>query len=441
MKKTTAVKKSAQMNLPVMHPNAAGIDIGATEIFVAVPPDRDLQTIRSFPTFTQDLYRLGGWLKQCGINTVAMESTGVYWIPLFQILEEEGIEVFLVNAHHVRNAPGRKTDVADCQWLQFLHSVGLLRPSYRPAQDVCAVRTLLRHRASLVQTSSTFVQRMQKSMTQMNLQLHHVISDITGQSGLAIVDAILNGEREPNVLAQLCSKRIKASKEIITKSLVGDYRPEHLFTLRQSLQTYRQLQQLISECDTEIRRLINTFESSQHLQNNAPPTSPEITLTAELTRVFGVDLTKIPGLGVESVQTLLGEVGPDFTKFSSASAFACLLTLCPNNKVSGGKILSSKTRKTSSRVATTLRMAAQSLHHSKSALGNFYRRMRSRLGAPKAITATAHKIARIIFHIVTTGQDFDETRSGSDQRIYEKRQENKLRNKAKALGFQLVPLA
>ena len=329
----------------------------------------------------------------------------------------------------------------DCQWLQFLHSVGLLRVSYRPAQEVCAVRSLLRHRVGLVQTASTFVHRMQKSMTQMNLQLHHVISDITGQSGLAIVDAILDGERDPNVLAQLCSKRIKATKEIIAKSLVGDYRSEHIFTLRQSLQTYRHCQQLISDCDTEIRNLVNAFESSQHSLHIDVLTASQISLSSELTRVFGVDLTKIPGLGAETVQTLLGEVGPNLTKFSSASAFASWLTLCPNNKVSGGKILSSQTRKSSSRAATTLRMAAQSLHRSKSALGNFYRRMRSRIGAAKAITAAAHKIARIIFHLVTTGQDFDETRFGADQRTFEKRQEIKLRTKAKALGFQLVPLA
>jgi transposase len=223
------------MVLPVMRPNAAGIDIGAREIFVAVPQDRCAESVRSFPTFTQDLYKLATWLKQCRIETVAMESTGVYWIPLFQILEEKGFEVFLVNARHVKNVPGRKTDVSDCQWLQFLHSVGLLKPSFRPEQETCAMRSLLRHRESLVQMASTHVNHMQKSLDQMNLQLHHVISDITGQTGLAILDAILSGERDPKVLAALRSTGIKASEEIIVKSLVGDYRPEHLFTLRQSL--------------------------------------------------------------------------------------------------------------------------------------------------------------------------------------------------------------
>jgi transposase len=245
-------KKDTKANnamLPVMRPDAAGIDIGATEIFVAVPADRARENVRSFPTFTQDLYGLADWLKQCGIRTAAMESTGVYWIPLFQILEERGFEVCLVNARHVKNVPGRRTDVSDCQWLQFLHSVGLLRASYRPEQEVCAVRSLLRHRESLVQMAATHINHMQKALDQMNLQLHHVISDIVGQTGLAIVEAILAGQRDPHVLAKLRSDRIKATEEVIAKSLVGDYRHEHLFTLRQSLAAYRSYQKLIDDCD------------------------------------------------------------------------------------------------------------------------------------------------------------------------------------------------
>ncbi len=254
-----------QAVLPMLRADAAGIDIGATEIFVAVPPDRAQENVRSFPTFTQDLYALAEWLKQCGVKTVAMESTGVYWIPLFQILEERGFEVYLVNARHVKNVPGRRTDVSDCQWLQFLHSVGLLRASYRPEQEVCAVRSLLRHRESLVQMAATHINHMQKALDQMNLQLHHVISDITGQTGLAIVDAILGGERNPQVLAKLRHERIKASEEVIAKSLVGDYRPEHLFTLRQSLIAYRSYQHLIEDCEREIRRALEQFQ---------PPSSP-----------------------------------------------------------------------------------------------------------------------------------------------------------------------
>lgn len=433
--------------LPVMRPDAAGVDIGATEIFVAVPGDRAAENVRSFPTFTQDLYALADWLKQCGVKTVAMESTGVYWIPLFQILEDRGIEVFLVNARHVKNVPGRRTDVCDCQWLQFLHSVGLLRASYRPEQEVCAIRSLLRHRESLVQMAATHVHHMQKALDQMNLQLHHVISDITGQTGLAIVEAILAGERNPYVLAKLRHDRIKASEEVIAKSLVGDYRPEHLFTLRQSLAAYHHYGKLIDHCDREIRRCLEEFkrnlpDGSEGGSQKAPSltTSSNGVLRSELKRVFGIDLTKIPGIRVGIAQTLFGEIGPDFTKFRSASAFASWMGLCPDNEISGGKVLWVGTRKVKCRAATALRMAAQSLHHSKSALGDFYRRMRAKLGAPKAITAAAHKLARIIFHLVTTAQEFDDSRFAADQLRYQKRQEAKLRAKAKALGFQLVPL-
>lgn len=252
-KKRKSDVKTNNAMMPVMRPDAAGIDIGATEIFVAVPADRAAENVRCFPTFTQDLYAAAEWLKQCGVKTVAMESTGVYWIPLFQILEGRDFEVCLVNARHVKNVPGRRTDVSDCQWLQFLHSVGLLRASYRPEQEVCAVRSLLRHRESLVQMAATHVNHMQKALDQMNLQLHHVISDIVGQTGLAIVDAILAGERDPEVLAKLRSERIKASAEVIAKSLVGDYRAEHLFTLRQSLAGYRSYQKMLEDCDHEIR--------------------------------------------------------------------------------------------------------------------------------------------------------------------------------------------
>jgi transposase len=449
-KKNKDAKINNNMILPVMRPNAAGIDIGATEIFVAVPQDRAAESVRAFPTFTQDLYQLADWLKQCGIKTVAMESTGVYWIPLFQILEDRGFEVFLVNARHVKNVPGRKTDVSDCQWLQFLHSVGLLKPSFRPDQEICAVRSLLRHRESLVQIASKHVNHIQKSLDQMNLQLHHVISDITGQTGLAILDAILQGERNPKTLAKLRDTRIKASEEIIIKSLVGDYRPEHLFTLRQSLDAYRNYQKMIESCDQEIQNYLQKLDppngngkkttKSTDKTNTSKPQPKDSLLCLELKRLFGIDLTKVPGLQVKTVQTVLGEVGPNFNKFRSSSAFASWLAVCPDNDISGGKVLNTKTRKVKSRAATALRMAAQSLHRSESALGRFYRRMRTKLGAPKAITAAAHRLARIIFHLVTTKQEYDETYLAKEQLQHEQRQQTRLRAKAKTLGFQLVPL-
>ena len=448
MGKRKQATKSNSAVLPVMRPDAAGIDIGATEIFVAVPADRAAENVRSFPTFTQDLYTLADWLKQCGIRTVAMESTGVYWIPLFQILEALEFEVCLVNARHVKNVPGRRTDVSDCQWLQFLHSVGLLKASYRPEQEVCAIRSLLRHRESLVQMASTHVNHIQKALDQMNLQVHHVISDIVGQTGLAIVDAILGGERDPLKLAKLRNERIKASQEVIAKSLVGDYRPEHLFTLRQSLAAYRSYQKLIDDCDREIRGRLHDFqpppspppEKPQEQNSSRKPLSPDGVLKSELKRVFGIDLTQIPGIRNGIAQTLFGEIGPDFTKFRSASAFASWMGLCPDNDISGGKVLWTGTRKVNCRAATALRMAAQSLHHSKSALGDFYRRMRAKLGAPKAITAAAHKLARIIFHLISTRQEFDDSKFAADQLRYQKRQEIKLRAKAKSMGFELIPI-
>ena len=433
-------RKNEKPNLPMLRPNAAGIDVGATEVFVGVPPgrDKDSRDVRSFATFTQDLYKLADWLQQCEVDTVAMESTGVFWIPLFQILESRGLEVYLVNARFVRNAPGRKTDVQDCQWLQYLHSVGLLQASYRPAHAVCALRTILRHRDSLVRSAARFIQRMQKALDQMNLKLHFVISDITGLSGLRIIDSILAGERDPNLLASLCHGRIKASKDVVARSLQGDYRQEHLFTLRQSLQAYRHHQQLIEDSDREIERLLSEFESSIALVDDRAEKQGR---AFQLQRLFGVDLTRVPGLGIDTLETVFGEVGPNLVKFRSASAFASWLTVCPNNEVSGGKTLSRNTRKSKSRAATALRRAAQSMHHDKSWLGNFYRRMRARLGAPKAITATAHKLARIIYHLVTLRQEYDESCYTMHQLRDQDRQLRRLRKNAKALGFDLSPCA
>ena len=434
----------------LIHPDAAGIDIGATEMFVAVPADRDETPVRSFPTFTQDLYALADWLQRCGIQTVAMESTGVYWIPLFQILETRGVEVCLVNAHHAKNVPGRRTDVSDCQWLQYLHSVGLLRASFRPAQEVCAVRTLLRHREGLVQMASGHIQHMQKALDQMNLQIHHVLSDITGVTGLAIIDAILGGERDPQALAKLRDWRVRASEEVVAKSLVGDYRREHLFTLRQSVVAYRQSQQLITECDQEIHRGLETLPSKvDPIQTPLPLAKPAskkrkgeeagYDLRAQHYRILGVDLTQIPGISSLIVHTILTEVGPEFSKFRSASAFASWLGLCPDNDISGGKVLWVSTRKVNNRAAKAFRLAAYTLHHSRSGLGEHYRRMRAKLGSPQAITATAHKLARIAYHLITTGQPYDESIFARDEERYKKRTEVRLKAQARALGFQLIP--
>jgi transposase len=276
MWKKRKIKKTGTPTFQCMNPNAAGVDVGAMEIYIAVPADRDPQPVRCFSTFTEDLHAAADWLKASKIETVAMESTGVYWIPLFQILEERGFTVLLVNARHVKNVPGRKSDVSDCQWLQYLHSVGLLRGSFRPDQEVCTVRSILRHRDSLVQMAATHVQHMQKSLDQMNLQLHHVIADITGFTGLAIIEAILAGERDPPALAALRDGRIKASADTIAKSLVGDYRREHLFTLGQSLKAFRHYQELIGACDREIEKSLQTFESKVDPESPLPKSLTDV---------------------------------------------------------------------------------------------------------------------------------------------------------------------
>jgi transposase len=449
----TRQKKKTQrvQSVPVLQPDAAGIDIGAVEVFVAVPVDRDTNPVRHFNMFTEDLHALAEWLKACRIKTVAMESTGVYWIPLFQILETQGFEVCLVNARHVKNVPGRKTDVQDGQWLQYLHSVGLLRGSFRPPQQVCEVRSLLRHRDNMIKIASSHVQHMQKALTQMNLQIHHVISDITGVTGLAIVDAILEGVRDPHRLAELKDGRIKAEKDVIAKSLVGDYRREHIFTLKQALQSYRHYQQMILECDREIEKYLSDFESQLNADEKPLDTAksrrrkpranePYFDLRSHLHRILGTDLTTVPGINVLIAHVIFTELGSDLSKFPTADHFCSWLGLCPNNKISGGKILSSKVRSGSNRVAQALRMAAQSLWRTENYLGHYFRRMRGKLGAPKAITATAHKLARIVYHLLKHRKPFDDTVFAEQEQKHATRITVRLKAQAQALGFKLVPV-
>jgi len=436
--------------LHTIQPNAAGIDIGATEIYIAVAQDGESQPVRHFGTFTEDLHKAAKWLKKCGIDSIAMESTGVYWIPVFQILESYGFEVILVNAKHVKNVPGRKTDVLDCQWLQYLHSVGLLRGSHRPPQDICAVRALLRHRDTLVRISASHVQHMQKALTQMNLQIHNVISDITGATGMAILDAILCGERNLNKLAALKHSRIRASEATIKKSLEGDYRSEHLFTLKQSLQSYRHYHKLMKECEQEIENHLNNFSSQVDLDKNPlpPPVSssrrgkgnePDIDLRTHMYRIIGTDLTQIDGISSSTAHVFFTEVGRDLSRFANPASFASWLNLCPGNKVSGGKILSSRTRPGKNRFAQALKISAMSLWRSQSYLGQYFRRMRAKHGNPVAITATAHKLARIVYHLVKTGKQFDESAFKQQEKNHQKRIFQNIKNKVKNMGYQLVP--
>lgn len=441
---------------PVLEVNAAGIDIGAREIYVAVPPDRDAEPVRVFSTFTEDLHRLTAWLRACRITTVAMESTGVYWIPLYGILEAAGIRPCLVDARHLKNVPGRRTDWHDCQWLQYLHSVGLLRAAFRPPREICAMRTLMRHRSSLVEMASQHVLHMQKALTQMNLQIHHVLSDLTGLTGLAILDAILAGERDAGVLARLRDPRIKASEETIRQSLIGDWLPEELFALQQSLGFYRLYQAQIDACDREIAHAVTAVtprvdpaerplppdrkrDRRRRPRHARTPTPPAWDLRTELYKVFGVDVTQIPGVATIALN-LFTELGREMTKWETAAHFASWLALCPDNDITGGRVVYTRVRKVNNRAAQQFRLAAHSLHHSQTPLGDYLRRMKAKLGPAAATTATAHKIAVIFYTMVKRQVEYDETIWAARNAQRQQREAARLRQRAARLGYQLVPL-
>lgn len=444
--KRSSKRKAAQ---EVIHPNAAGIDIGAEKSYVAVPADRDETPVRSFGCFTEDLHALAHWLEACGIDTVAMESTGVYWVPMFQILEGYGFEVYLVNARHVKNVPGRKTDVVDCQWLQQLHSFGLLSASFRPEDDICILRSYWRHRGNLIRYAAAHVQHMQKALEQMNVQLHKVISDVSGVTGLRIIQAILDGERNRQKLAALKDPRIRSSCDRIAKALEGDYREEHLFALRQALGTYRFYRQQIAECDEQIEAYLIGLDTRVDPTETPPPpisgrktpgaNQPAFDLRSHLYRISGVDFTQVEGLNVLTVQTILSEVGLDASKFRTQKHFTSWLGLCPDNRITGGKVKSTKTRKVKNRAANAFRMAALAVANSSGPIGSFYRRMRARIGASEANTATAHKLARIFYRLWTSPGTYDPSLLDYHQEQHTQRTINYLRRKARSLGFQLVP--
>ena len=436
-------------HLEQINTNAAGIDLGSAEHWVCVPGDRTEKNVRRFGCFTPDLISMADWLIECGVDTVAMEATGVYWIPVFQILETKGIEVKLVNAHHFKTVPGRKTDVKDCQWLQQLHTYGLLSGSFRPQDEVCVLRSYIRQREVLIKSSSTHVQRMQKALIQMNLHLHKVISDITGLTGIRILKAIVAGEQDPQVLAALKDPRIKSSDTEIANALTGDYRQEHLFVLKQELHLYEVYQQQIRAIDEQIEKCLADFkpktfdqlpESKKKRRKKPRANQPNFDLRTYLYRMAGVDFTLIDGLDTLTVQTILSEVGLEPGRFPTVKHFTSWLGLCPGQKITGGKVKSSKTRPVVNRAANAFRMAAFSLTHSRSALGAFYRRLRSRLGAPKAITATAHKLARMFYRMwINLGQYSDPGMDYYDQK-YQEQILNNLTKKAHALGLELIPI-
>ena len=434
--------------LEQMHLNAAGIDVGAEFHWVAVPSDRDEQPVQRFGAFTADLYALAEWLRQCQIETVVMESTGVYWIALFEVLEERGFDVKLVDAHYARQVPGRKTDVKDCQWLQELHTYGLLHAAFRPDDQVCVLRSYLRQRGVLVASASRAVQHMQKALEQMNLKLTEVVSDITGKTGMEILRAILAGERDPQRLALHRDRRCKHDQATIAKALEGHWRAEHLFALQQALEQYEFLQQQLQACETQIEACLLTFVT--HVEVDAPPPAPArkrrsrqrhapgFDVHVYLDAMTGVDLTQIDGIDALTALKVISEIGLDMTRWPTGKHFASWLGLCPGNKVTGGKRYRMRSKPTANRAATALRLAAQGLVNSHSALGAYYRRMRTRLGAPKAITATAHKLARLVYSMLRYGTAYVDAGQQAYEQKYRDRVLTNLQRKAKAFGYQLV---
>ncbi len=390
-----------------INPNAAGIDCGSAEHYVAVAADRDPTPVRVFKAFTDDLHRLADWLLACGMTTVAMEATGIYWVPLYEILEARGIEVVLVNARHVKNVPGRKSDVSDCEWLRELHSVGLLRGSFRPAAAIASLRAYLRHRETLVQSAAMHIQRMQKALVQMNLQLPLVVSDITGVTGLRILRDIIAGRTDPHVLAKHRDYRCRASEEEIVAALTGHYRPEHVFVLKQNLELFEAYQRQMADCDTAIEAQLQTLAANATTPPAPLPAArskrkprhnePRFEIRSPLHRLTGADLSQIDGLAPHSALRVISEIGTDMSRWPSEHHFTSWLTLAPKNKVSGGRLLSSRTQPSANRAAAIFRLAAMNLGRTQTALGAFYRRLAYRVGKAKAITATARKLAILVY--------------------------------------------
>jgi transposase len=438
-------------NLPVLNPNAAGLDIAADEIMACVPSDRDEHNIQAFGTFTCDLHALADWLAKCRITHVAMESTGLYWIPIFELLESRGFTVLLANPMHAKQVAGRKSDVSDAQWIQTLHTFGLLAASFRPDADIASLRCYLRHRTSLIETRADHTRYIQAALLQMNIQLTQVLKDITGTTGLAIIRDILNGERNGVKLAQHRNVNCKSSEEDIAKALTGSWRDEHLFALRQSVQSFDHFSRLIADCDVQIERFLATLhpdapaisptpnshkKGNNTHSKNAPPKSVD----PHLRRLAGVDLLDVDGLSAATVQIVLAEVGTDVHQFPSANHFSSWLGLAPHNEKSGGKILRNRVGKRPNRVAHALRLAAVSLLRSNTALGAYHRRMRAKIGKAQAVVATAHKLAVIIFYMLRDKTPFKARNADAYDNHIRDRQVKALERNAKRLGFTVQPL-
>jgi transposase len=432
--------------MPLVHPHAAGLDVGATFHVVAVPAALSTDPVRTFRSFTGDLHDLADWLTSIGITTIAMESTGIYWIPVYELLEARGFTVLLVNARDVKNVPGRKTDVNDAQWLQQLHQFGLLRGSFRPQERVVQLRTILRHRDRLIDSGATQIQLMQKALMQMNVQLHHAITDITGLTGMRILRAMVDGQRDPAILAQFRDGRCKASVETIEAALTGNYRAEHMLALRHSLEVYDFLQLKVTECDQELAAILATLNADREVPTTPLPkvrhqrgkNEPQFDVRGALFRLLGADLTQIHGLGPHTVLRLIAECGNDMSKWPTAKHFTSWLTLAPGNKISGGRVLSAKTRRSSNRATVVLRMIAVNIGKTETALGAFYRRMAARIGKAKAVTATARKLAVLFYNALRFGLAYVDPGVDYYEARYRERVVQHLKRRAAQMGLTVV---
>jgi transposase len=446
--------------LRIVHENAGGIDVGNKSHFVAVPADRDGQPVREFGCWTEALREMAAWLQSCRIDTVAVQATGVYWIPLYDILEQQGFRVLLVNAQHTKNVPGRKTDVQECQWLMKLHTYGLVRDSFRLPADIEPVRTIWRLRDRHVKEAGESVQHMQKALAKMNIQLANVISDISGVSGQAILSAILMGERNPYELADLADYRIKASREEVARSLEGNWRTDVLFELQQAMDSHRFAHQQMQECDKELCRYLKNLptrqldattsseggemSAAQKRKKAKKPrgNEPRMDIKMELQRVCGVDLTSLDGISVMSAMTVLAEVGTDMSQFADEDHFASWMGLTPSKDITGGKVVKNSKKKVKNRVADTLRMSATTLLHSDTHLGARYRHLRRQLPTfVSAAKAMARYLAVSIYRLLTKGQIWVDRGVAQFEQRHAQRRLAVLQSQAKAYGFILVPIA
>jgi transposase len=439
-----STKVDVESGFPLVHPNAASIDIGSREHYVAVPEGRATPSVRSFGCTTSQLKEMAAWLHSCGVDTVAMEATGVYWVPVHEVLEDAGLKPFLFDGRQTRHVSGRKSDVLDCQWSQKLHSYGLLTPSFRPSKDIASLRSYWRQREGIVESCSRQILLMHKALEQMNVQLHKAVSDLTGQTGMRILRAIVAGERDLKALARLRDRRVKATEEEVARALEGTYREEHMFTLTQALEAFDFFQQQLVACDQALERYFVQLPSAPDPSSVPPPpqrrrkNQPHFDLRKELVRIAGVDPCRIEGIAALTAQTLVSECGTDMTPFPTSKNFTSWLGICPNNRKTGGRIRSRRTRRVNNRAATAFRLAAQSLHHSNSALGSYYRQMKARLGAGQATTAVAHKLARLYYRLMKYGEPYFAQTQAQYEAQRRQRDLNALRRRASRFGLQLL---